>query len=224
MNPRFKLYVEGRDDSAVTCQLALKHQDLREPKGKTGELAPKFEVHEDDPHGRAIHGVDQLIGRIPLLLRDKGVDRIGFVVDADDAVATRWNAIHRALIAAGYSSTPLVADADGTIIEQPLQPRVGVWIMPDNRSSGVIENFIEAMIRPDDILLPQANCCVDEAILIERRIPDGPHHRQKAVIHTWLAWQKKSGQPQGVAIREGYVDATSDPAQRYIAWLVRLFG
>ena len=222
MNPRFKLYVEGRDDSAVACQLALKHVDLCEPKGEKKEQAPKFEVHEDDPHGRAIHGVAQLVGKIPLLLRDPGADRIGFVVDADDDPAKRWNPIRKALLDRGYASAPQTPKADGTIIDHPQQPRIGVWLMPDNRSSGMIEDFLQAIIRPEDVLLPLAVRAVEEVIIIDRRFPEA--HRTKAVIHTWLAWQSKTGQPQGVAIREGYVDASCELAQRYIAWLVRLFG
>ncbi len=223
MNLRYKLYVEGLDDMHVTCQLALKLDILCEPKGRDPR-APKFLVCEDDPEGKAIFGVDHLIDKLPVFLQDTAVERLGFVVDADDAPTGRWDVIRRALIAEGYSSAPNVADPDGTIVEQVDRPRIGVWIMPDNRRPGIIENFIEQMIPSGDQLLPHANRCVDEAIAIDRRFPDGRHHRQKAVIHTWLAWQKKAGRPQGLDIRAGYLDASFDLAQKYIAWLVRLFG
>ncbi len=45
----------------------------------------------------------------------------------------------------------------------------------------------------------------------------------KALIHTWLAWQRKPGRPMGIAITARYLDPTAPHAQQLINWLRRLF-
>ncbi len=221
MNDRFKLYVEGRDDLAVSCHLALRCDELCEPHGKDAKKAPKFRVEEYDPNGEEIRGVDALLKRVPTLLAAPSIDRLGIVVDADADPVARWLQIRHALMAAGYPAPP-VADLADTIVERAYRARVGVWIWPDNMRIGMIEDFVESMIRDGDSLLPVANRCVDEVRAIDQRFVD--RHRQKAVIHTWLAWQKKAGRPLGVAIEEAYFDSTGELASRYVAWMIRLFG
>ena len=221
MNERFQLFVEGKDDEAVSCQLALKCDDLCEPNRKETR-GPKFFVRKSGADDRAIYGIDDLIEEMTIVLTTRSFDRLGIVIDADEDAARRWQSMERVLKTTGYDS-PNDPDVNGTVIaETATRARVGVWIWPDNQNPGMLEHFIESLIHPADKLLPQAKQCVEKAISIEQRFPDP--HRQKAIIHTWLAWQEKAGRPQGVAIRAGFLDTTGELAQRYIAWLVRLFA
>ena len=48
-------------------------------------------------------------------------------------------------------------------------------------------------------------------------------HRPKALIHTWLAWQKKPGMPMGQAITAKALKHDSAIALTFIAWLRHLF-
>ena len=47
---------------------------------------------------------------------------------------------------------------------------------------------------------------------------------RKAILHTWLAWQKEPGRPYGVAIKARYFGATSAAADQFVAWFERVFG
>jgi hypothetical protein len=46
----------------------------------------------------------------------------------------------------------------------------------------------------------------------------------KALIHTWLAWQRNPGQPMGQAITAQPLDRNEALARAFVAWLNALFG
>ena len=172
------------------------------------------------PHG----GVQQLLESIPVRLKanDDRDNVYGVVMDADAGVAARWQSIRHRLTQAGYTDVPAQPDAGGTILDPPaetLLPRVGIWIMPDNRTSGILEDFLAFLVpRPNDLLEHAANS-VDA-------IPNplfGGAARPKALIHTWLAWQSEPGLPYGTAITARFLDPDLPQADVLTSWLDRLF-
>lgn len=100
--------------------------------------------------------------------------------------------------------------------------RVGVWIMPDNRRSGALEDFLKDLIRQGDKLITHAEDSIKEAKRLGARY--GDNNTKKAVLHAWLAWQKTPGLPYGSAIRAHYLEVDSVAAQQLVAWFDRLFG
>lgn len=210
MADRLKLYVEGRDDRAVICEIAQYHK-----------FAPRFHVEEYDPDGEAILGITNLLRRLPVLLKIGNFDRLGIVVDADSDLASRWQSVKTILENAGYNGLPGVPDPAGTIVDGGVLPRVGAWIMPDNAAPGMLEDFVLAMVPPGDLLRSRAEQCVNEVVALDRRFPEA--HGRKALIHTWLAWQKVPGTPQGLAVRRQYLDADCPHVSAFLGWLTRLF-
>jgi len=85
-----------------------------------------------------------------------------------------------------------------------LLPRVGIWIMPDNRTTGISEDFLLLLVPPDSRLYTHVQASVDSISEGEQRfkVPDKP----KALIHTWLAWQEEPGRPLGTAITANFLD------------------
>lgn len=78
------------------------------------------------------------------------------------------------------------------------------------------------------LLIPQPNALFDHVETSVAAIP--PAHRRlrpvaepKAIIYTWLAWQKEPGMPPGSAITAGSFDATVTEVDRLVGWLERLF-
>lgn len=65
---------------------------------------------------------------------------IGVMVDADQQCDKRWEAIAKALSTLGYA-IPESSDPNGSILHTTREelPVVGIWIMPDNQTSG---NFV----------------------------------------------------------------------------------
>ena len=169
-------------------------------------------------------GIDDVLDSLRLRLRLGDVERIGIVVDADEAAQPRWESIRSILISNGYDTDqlPPSLSGNGTIIRQIDLPTVGVWVMPDNFNPGMVENFVEMLIPQDDVLWPVAARCVDNIAIAQRRFI--PEHLTKAKIHTWLAWQQEPGKPIGQALRKKYFDGEAAPAVAFASWMRTLFS
>ncbi|HYW11930.1 MAG TPA: DUF3226 domain-containing protein [Longimicrobium sp.] len=202
--PKFKrrLLVEGKDDKHVVWGLCESYG-----------MPQTFDVEDAE-------GIDPLLDLVSVQLRGSAIERVGVVADADSAVASRWTSIGDLLRTLGYENVPLAPEADGTILVQAGKPVVGVWLMPDNTTAGMLEDFIASLVPAGDALLARAAAAIDAIPAKERRF--SPVHRSKAIIHTWLAWQEQPGSPMGQAIGKRDLDAQAPQAQRFVAWLQRL--
>jgi hypothetical protein len=201
------LLVEGTDDKHV-----LKHVcDTR------GVPMPLEEIKAQD-------GVDRLLENLPAQLKESGLEALGVVIDADTDFGVRWRSLRDRLINAGYKDVPESPILTGTILDAPdasLLPRVGIWIMPDNKNKGILENFIGFLLPKESRLVEHVKSSVatipeDERLFSQLAEP-------KALIHTWLAWQKEPGKPMGTAITAKYLDAGVAEVDVLVSWLKRLF-
>lgn len=166
-------------------------------------------------------GIDNLLESLEVELMRRAETRLGIVVDADIDIASRWQSLSHRLLRAGYEAIPPQPDPEGTILKQAEKPLVGIWLMPNNTISGMLEDFIGLLIPLGDILWPMAKDSVQQVIAADRRFPET--QVMKANIHTWLAGQEEPGKPMGQAITKRYLDATAPHAQQLINWLRRLF-
>lgn len=200
------LLVEGPDDQHV----------LRNICERRGILQPD-EI-------RDCGGYPQLIRSLPNQLRfGDPSDAYGVIVDADTDLASRWQSVRDRLRVAGYDELPAVTDPAGTVIEPPqdsILPRAGVWIMPNNQSPGALENLLRVMIPDGDELLSHAQACLDSLAAPPFREAD----KLKALMHTWLAWQKQPGRPYGTSIGYGFLNASVPQVDGLVAWLGRLIA
>jgi hypothetical protein len=110
---------------------------------------------------------------------------------------------------------------DGTIIKEDGLPNVGIWLMPDNKIPGMLEDFVSFLLPPGDLLWPVAEDILQK--VVEQDCRFRPTYRIEAKIHTWLAWQKEPGKPLGQAITATYFNANAPHAQELIDWIRRLF-
>ena len=178
------LLVEGSDDEHV-----LKHLC-----GNRG--GPRLD--EVKSHG----GIDELLSSFPVRLKASADgDIVGLVIDADTDLSSRWQSLRNRLISVGYQGVPEHPSLDGTIIDPPadaLLPRVGVWIMPDNQTKGILEDFLRFLVPAGSPLFDHVKSSVEAIPEGERRFSQLAE--PKAIIHTWLAWQEEPGRPLGIAI------------------------
>lgn len=201
------LLVEGKDDEHV-----LKHICRTHGLWLFDEVTP-------------LKSVDELLKSFPVWLKKSDIEALGVVVDADSDVAARWQSLHDRLVQAGYRNVPKRPVPEGTILSPPpgtLLPRVGLWIMPDNRTGGILEDFLTFLVPRGSGLFDYVKQCVAD-------IPDGerlfsPSAESKAVIHTWLAWQEEPGKPLGTAITARYLDGSVNQVEVLVAWLRALFS
>lgn len=202
--PRHLLWVEGKDDRAVVQSLCARHQ-----------LPEVFRVKQKE-------GIGEIFRGLPVELRATALERFGVVMDADGDALARWDVVRDALLRVGYPDVPsqlvprgMVIGGDGKL------PRFGAWIMPDNNSPGMLENFAASLVSPGDFLWSHADDVLNGIPEEHRRFREV--ERPKAHIHTWLAWQEGPGSPMGQAITKGDLDANAPLAHRFVNWLRRLF-
>lgn len=167
----------------------------------------------------------ELLKAIPLKIKfsEEEGDVVGVVIDADSDLRARWQSVRDRLVEVGYQDVPNAPNPNGTIVEPPdnsLLPKAGVWIMPDNKTAGILEDFLDSLIPQSDALRAHARRSVDS--LPEQRFKD--KHISKALIHTWLAWQEEPGRPYGTAIKAGFLDMCLPQADVLASWLKQLFG
>ena len=161
-------------------------------------------------------GIDNLLKAIPLEIKVPGRQAVGIVADANEDIHARFQAIADKLSAAGVSP-PDSLGGEGTIIDG--EPRIGLWLMPDNSSPGELEDFIIKLLPEDDPIWPRANEYIDGIPLNEREFRE--HKAMRAKLYAWLA-TRKAPQQMGAAIGTGSLVA-GPPAERFANWLRRLF-
>jgi hypothetical protein len=200
------LLVEGIDDEHV-----LKHLCGQRGVQKLDEIKP---------HG----GVDELLQNFPVRLKASDIEALGVVIDADTDLAGRWDSLKQRLTAAGYPGVPSQPTQTGTILDPPkgsLLPRVGVWIMPDNQTRGILEDFLHFLVPPGSQLFTHVQTSVAGIPAADKRFSQLAE--PKAIIHTWLAWQAEPGKPLGTAITAKFLDANVAQVDVLVAWLKKLF-
>lgn len=205
-----RLFVEGPDDLNVVVHIAKKFGfSMDDPRARD------FEVKSHD-------GLDRLLAVTREVLNPAlEIERLGIVIDRDKTSRNNWGRL--AAILEPFYELPLDLPRGGTILSPMTagRPLVGVWLMPDNRQEGALEDFIVSMVPPADPLWAHAQSVV--GALPEYETKFAPGDRTKALIRTWLAWQRKPGVPYGTAIQAGFLDGRSGDASVFADWLKALF-
>lgn len=200
------LLVEGRDDEHVFKHLFDAHnlEKLDEVKNKEGK--------------------DGVLRSLLVELKGSDVEAIGVVLDADTDLQDRWAAVRDRLRKAGYLEVPDEPETAGTLVSPPpdtLLPRVGVWLMPNNKTPGILEDFLRFLAPVETPLFQHVETSVAAIPQDQRKFAE--KDTSKAVIHTWLAWQEEPGKPFGQAIKARYLDPSVPEADVLVSWLQRLF-
>jgi hypothetical protein len=204
----YQLRVEGLDD--VHCVIHLLKQN-----GYDWD-----DARIQRPYVEGAGGIEPLLDLVGVLFAGP-YDRAGLVLDANSDPAARWTGLRRRAARAGVE-LPDSPEKDGTVVPGPRpESRVGIWLMPDNSSPGALEDFLGAMVPPDDPCWPYAGEAAAEARSRGARCPE--KHHLKSRLHTWLAWQEEPGNPFGTALRSQVFQSDGDLAGRFVAWFRRLF-
>ena len=198
--PAKLLLVEGPDDKHVVEHLRRK-------------LAPNLTFHCEDKGGSG-----PLLDAIDVEIATDGRAALGILMDANDDMAARWQAIGDRLRDAKQKQ-PAEPERGGTIIDG--EPRVGVWLMPNNSTPGELENFVAELIPENDPVWPLAEQYVDGIPAKHRRFTQGKELRAK--LHAWLATRREPRR-MGAAIRTAELDVGTPLAGQFVDWLRTLFG
>lgn len=218
MPERSSLHVEGTDDKHAIKHLLLRH-GVECPLA--GEVIPET-LPAKFPEIKPAGSKDKVLDAMAQAVRFGTGHSVGFVVDADDAAANSWRAVRNRLSFLNLKP-PADLPATGFVADVPdYRVRVGVWLMPDNRTSGALEHFLKDLVDKNDPLLTLAKESTASAHDLGAKFPDVKH--VKAVVHAWLSWQEEPGRPFGTAIAANYFNADSQTALPFLRWFDELFG
>ena len=210
LHPR-KLLVEGDKDKRVI-------PFLMEANGVEWEPDGRHVVHIEP-----INGIHELLkdGVIESELRASSLQALGIVIDADGDAGNRWLQIKNRC-RDQFDALPDQIPENGLEVDHPNGPRFGIWIMPDNRFRGMLEDFLIQLI-PDEShpLYDFAVACVSEAA--RRGAPFKSVHTRKAEIHTWLAWQDEPGKQLHEGVHHRVLDPTKPESLPFVNWFRHLF-
>lgn len=210
------LRVEGRNDKFVIANLLRRHDVDCDEKTRQFDIQTAESLSDS-----GTESVDALLATFEVAVRQSVGRPIGFVLDANGDPLRRWKQIIARLKRLGVE--PPESPVPAGLIEpvEEFKTTVGVWMMPDNRQGGALEDLLRGLIGPRNRLIQHAETATDKALRngAKYRKVD----RKKAVLHAWLAWQRVPGLPFGLAVSARYFGHRSRAAKAFVSWFKRLF-
>jgi hypothetical protein len=211
--PRNLLIVEGTDDRYFINQILLRY-GFR--KSLQADQKNFIVDRAGDPEENAIrihecNGFKNISRALKMELQP---------ADMDLYSDRRWHSLRGTLANQRYSDLPPELPLQGLIHSQSEMPSLGVWLMPDNASEGMMETFASALVPAEDAFRAHARATVVGLPDTARRF-DVDRCVDKASLHTWLAWQEEPGCRTGVAVARNLLRTDMAPAVKLIGWIER---
>ncbi|CAK0780145.1 DUF4276 family protein [Azospirillaceae bacterium] len=168
-----------------------------------------------------LDGKDDILKSIPTYIKSE--NSIGIVIDADGDFQGTWNQIYNKLEYTNqFPELPETLPLTGLVIKNEEGKRLGVWVMPNNTSQGMLETFLAFLIpKKQNELWKTACSAVTEAKKAGAQFRK--NHEDKANIYTWLAWQDPPGEDFKIAICKKTLEPNAPLAKKFVKWLCDLF-
>jgi hypothetical protein len=154
-------------------------------------------------------------------LQASGLSALGVIIDADENASDRWSSLRSAALHL-IPDLPRDIPEIGLIHSTDKGIRFGAWIMPDNKTKGMLETFLTYLIRDEFINiwnLAQSSAATARA----SGAPFSVSHKIKAEIYTWLAWQDPPGRQLHQAVKERILNPTHHSGAVFIQWFRDLY-
>lgn len=206
-----KLIVEGMTDKRVVPY-------LMEANGVPWPKPPHHPVEIE-----SWDSIDEILKpeAINNQVKEPGREALGVIVDANGDAAARWDEL-KTRCSSELADLPDRIPAEGLELAHAGGARFGVWIMPDNRFNGMLEDLLVRLIPDESSALHKlARNCVTEAR--SERAPFKNVHERKAEAYTWLAWQDPPGLRLHEAIKHRVLDPTRPESRPFVKWFKSLY-
>ena len=206
------LLVEGDEDKRVIPELV-------EANGiNWGESKKDYIVYI-----KSCGGIDNLLNKnlINTELKASNLKVLGIIIDADKHPKDRWQSIRNCIIDK-FPDIPENLPNTGLIHDAHDEIKIGIWMMPDNKERGMLETFLKFLLpnNGEDLWELTERACKQAT---ECGAPFKDYHKDKAKIHTWLAWQNPPGRQLHNAIMERILAPESPHTAPFIEWFQELF-
>jgi hypothetical protein len=219
MNPKNILLVEGDADRGFFEALCENLQLAVQVKVCT----PRDAGHLKDSKQAALAVLETTYLRD---LADGHIERIAIVMDADQdanggGFARTFAQLTQRLSPAGYQLRAESGSGGFLFGHDDGLNDLGAWLMPNNADDGMLEDWIQLNLHPQEAALMQhAKNSIDQ-------IPGGPKfkplRRSKAEVATWLAWQSEPDHGLWQAAKPDLLDDAAPQLQALKTWLMRVF-
>jgi len=155
----------------------------------------------DDVEIRKAGGKDSFKNLLPAFKITSGfknIESIIIVRDADDNARAAFQSVKNVLEKNQFIAPDISACfTDG-------KPKIGIFILPDNNSPGMLEDLCLSTVKTHDGMT-----CVERFIKCTGELKDKPANPSKAMVQAFLATKTKIAQSLGVAAQKGYWDLES---------------
>ena len=212
------LLVEGEFDQSFYKHFCRSHN-----------LDTKVTIFPPKQLGATFNTKQGAINHLPSLLQqldDGQLNRLAMIVDADSAsngggFDLTLIQVKNQLIPFGFDPSPQKLQNGGLVFSHSDGlADFGLWIMPNNHSDGILENWIAQSIASSEQTL------FDKASSIVSKIQNPKFaeiRRSKAEIATWLAWQDRPGEGLYYAVTGNLLNSQGSHYVGLHQWLIRVF-
>jgi hypothetical protein len=213
-----RCYTEDTDTAAAIIALLRYHDPAQWPVTGHGALA----YVKPPPDG-----LDDLLKPISLQteLEVSGRRAFAIVMDAETKPSGPWQRVKAFADAAKpkFKSVPATMPVGGLCLENENGVRFGLWIMPDNSSTGMLEDWLKLLVPNEQAKL--WDHAVDATKAAREKFNSGCKdvHLPKAHLHTMLAWRDPPGQRIGSAISDKILDPAAEAAKPFLKWFKEVF-
>lgn len=151
-------------------------------------------------------------------------EKIAIILDADENLLGKWDSI-RTILKPYKVEVPKSPDEKGSIFSFDQGDgkviKLGVWIMPNNRINGMLEDLCIQFANKDTIKLAEdyvGECkkkglwnCTDS-------------HLSKSILHAYLAVQDEPGKPIGLSIKNNNLKIQGEDVLNLMNWINNVFN
>jgi len=206
-----RLLVEGSDDKRVIPELLERNGVDWGAKGSEVISIEEMGSIEEMLKPRSIE----------VELKTPGLLALGLVADANADHLARWRRF-KGRLEPLFGQMPDDPPVEGFVAVQG-EHRIGIWLMPDNRGAGMMETFLGRLVPEtgQDLFDFAEESC---AAASRKGARFRPVHKDKAKLHTWLAWQDPPGRQLHEAVKHHVLSHTSHEAQRFVEWFRKLYS
>lgn len=219
------IIVEGANDKALFSRICAKYKintkiQVGTPSDLIGNMTGTFNSKQ---------GVINALDTILRMLEDESsaIQKLAIIVDSDyddrnkGGVRNTLEQIKSISNKHGYSKThKFNNDNKGIIIphDDACMNPLYIWIMPNNKDEGTVEDWIKSKILPSEEKLFSHACDIVSHLKIKKFTQNSV---VKAEIATWLAWQNQPGRTVSYTLKEDQelIDVKNSDFVNFINWL-----
>lgn len=238
---KYELYVEGRNDQCIIGSIGYQKGHKQDPKGyilRFGENNVEIKENKNGQNGNDDKAYEMFQNA---LTTPQQYGAIALVVDADaikhknvqDRLNRFIDIIDKETGSKKVYDTNISLKKDGIILKPTnkfadIFPKVGLWIMPDNKNTGAIEHFLwKSGANEDYINTYNAAEKIVKEYEQDKSNPPVMHyiqnHHHKALVHTFLAWVEDPGNPMGTSVDKKCWNINADLVNDFMNWLNNLY-